>query len=149
MHTLPNSNIHALMSIFLLFILPQKAPPSRRNLRGPKRCSCTWTVWPFHLESWWGSGTDWLRHLPLGNMFTISELRTIPGQQHWETIVLPSTDSQGILGLLALIEKQCVIHDKLKKLDDSLNITKRGICWLSLQFVYLLYKFYILCLCML
>lgn len=61
-------------------------------------------------------------------MFSISELRTIPGQQHWETIVLPSTDSQGILGLLALIEKQCVIHDKLKKLDDSLDITNPGIC---------------------
>lgn len=51
MYMLFNSNIHSLMATFLLFILPQKAPPSRRNPRGPKRCSCTWTSWPFHLQS--------------------------------------------------------------------------------------------------
>lgn len=114
MYMLRNRNIHTLMSIFLLFILPQEAPPSRRNLRGPKRCSRTWTGWPFHLQSWWGSGTDWLRHLLLGNMFSISEQETISGQQHWETIVLPSTDSQGILGLLAHIGNNVLFMLSLK-----------------------------------
>lgn len=114
MYMLCNRNIHTLMSIFLLFILPQEAPPSRRNLRGPKRCSRTWTGWPFHLQSWWGSGTDWLRHLLLGNMFSISERETISGQQHWETIVLPSNDSQGILGLLAHIANNVLFMLSLK-----------------------------------
>lgn len=61
------------VNIFLVHS-SQKAPPSDRNLRGPKRCSRTCTIWPFHLQSCWGSGTDWLRHLLLGNMFSISEL---------------------------------------------------------------------------
>lgn len=93
----------------------QNAPSSRRNLRGPKRFTRTWTGRPFHLQSRRGSGTDWLRHLLLGNMFSISELYAISGQEHWDTIVPLSSDSQGIPGLLA---KQCVIHVMLKNWDS-------------------------------
>lgn len=48
-HTITHASgddVYILTSIFLSFILSQKAPPSRRNLRGPKRSSCTWTSWP-------------------------------------------------------------------------------------------------------
>lgn len=47
-------------------------------------------------------------------MLSISEPRPIPGQQHWETIVLFRTDSQGILGLLALRENNVLFMISLK-----------------------------------
>lgn len=59
-------------------------------------------------------------------MLSISELRPIPGRQHWEAIVLVRTDSQGILGLLALGGKQCVIHDKLKNWTTPSRLPDRA-----------------------
>jgi len=63
----------------------------------------TWTTRAFHRQSWWGAGTDRLKHLLLESMFSLSD----PGfYRTGRLLFCPGADSQGISGLLEHIQKK-------------------------------------------
>lgn len=68
-------------------------------------------------------------------MLSISELRPIPGQQHWETIVLFRTDSQGILGLLALRENNVLFMISLKNWTTPSTLPDRAAAGFLLLYI--------------
>lgn len=98
-------------SITLVFFIKEKPERVRAGVPAPGRAG------PFiysHGEDQALTGSDtcyWQICSPSVNY----RLLFFSGQEDWETIVLPSSDSQGILGLLGTCRKQCVIHATFKK----------------------------------
>lgn len=108
-----------LLSLFLLFILPQKAPSGEtwEELLHLDGLSLSFTVSP-------GSGTDGPRHLLLGNISSIRALQDYSWTGALGALCPPQSYQPRHSRTLGTHRKQCVIHGiQLKNLAtyDPLN----------------------------